>query len=112
MDITGPLRIGVLQSAGASGWELHVSFRDEFRALDLERQGQEFRRYLAALAADIAALPEGDRNRQGMLLVQQLAEQLREYVESGELALNETIKVQVEQGLAVSSLGELLNTLP
>ena len=112
MDITGPLRIGVLQAEGPSGWELHFDFRDEFRALDLARQGEEFRRYLATLAADIAALPEGDRNRQGMLLVQQLAEQLREYVESGELALNETIKVQVEQGIAVSSLSELLNTLP
>ncbi len=47
-----------------------------------------------------------------MLLVQQLSEQLLEYIASGDLALNETIKVQVEQSAAVMSLSDLLNSRP
>lgn len=110
MDINGPMRIGVLQTDGAAGWELHFDFRDEFQALDLQRQAEEFRRYLSTLAAEIASLPEDDLDRQGMLLVQQLSEQLLEYIASGDLALNETIKVQVEQSVAVTSLSDLLNS--
>ena len=112
MDINGPMHIGVLQTEGAVGWELHFDFRDEFQALDLQRQAEEFRRYLITLAAEIVSLPEDDHDRQGMLLVQQLSEQLLEYIASGDLALNETIKVQVEQDAAVLSLNDLLNTRP
>ena len=112
MDINGPMRIGVLQTDGAAGWELHFDFRDEFQALELSRQAEEFRLYLTTLAAEIASLPEENRDRQGMLLVQQLSEQLLEYIASGELALNETIKVQVEQSVAVSSLSALLKSRP
>jgi len=112
MDINGPMRIGVLQTDGAAGWELHFDFRGEFQALDLPQQAEDFRRYLTMLASEITSLPEDDRDRQGMLLVQQLSEQLLEYIASGELALNETIKVQVEQSAAVSSLSDLLKTYP
>ncbi len=92
MDINGPMRIGVLQTDGAAGWGLHFDFRDEFQALDLSLQAEEFQRYLTTLESKIASLPEDDRDRQGMLLVQQLSEQLLEYIQTGELALNETIK--------------------
>jgi hypothetical protein len=112
MDINGPMRIGVLQTDGATGWELHFDFRDEFQALDLPQQAVEFQRYLTTLAAEIASLPEDDRDRQGMLLVQQLSEQLLAYIASGELALNETIMVQVEQSAAVMSLSDLLESRP
>ncbi len=79
MDINGPMRIGVLQTDGVAGWELHFDFREEFQALDLP---------------------------------QQLSEQLLEHIASGDLALNETIKVQVEQSAAVMSLSDLLNSRP
>lgn len=112
MDINGPMRIGVLQTDGAAGWELHFDFREEFQAVELSQQAEEFRRYLTTLSAEIASLPEDDRDRQGMLLVQQLSEQLLEYIASGDLALNETIKVQVEQSAAVTSLSDLLKSRP
>ncbi|MBG7601811.1 MAG: transcriptional regulator [Gammaproteobacteria bacterium] len=112
MDINGPMRIGVLHIDGADGWELHFDFREEFQALDLQQQAEEFQRYLTTLASEIASLPEDDRDRQGMLLVQQLSEQLLEYIALGDLALNETIKVQVEQSAAVTSLSDLINSRP
>ena len=112
MDINGPMGIGVLQTDGAAGWELHFDFREEFQSLDLSLQAKEFQRYLTTLESEIASLPEDDRDRQGMLLVQQLSEQLLEYIASGELALNETIKVQVEQSAAIMSLSDLLKSRP
>lgn len=112
MDINGPMRIGVLQTDGTNGWELQFDFRDEFQALELPCQAEEFQQYLTLLERKISALPDDDRDRQGMLLVQQLSEQLLEYIASGDLALNETIKVQVEQSVAVTSLSELLNSRP
>ena len=110
MEIEGPLRIGVVETPGNTGWELQINFRDDFRILPLEEQGGVFRTFLTQLAMDIHALSESDRNRQGMLLVQQLAEELLPHIESGDLALNETITVQVAQSAAVVSLNDLINS--
>lgn len=108
-EINGPLKIGVLETAGQAGWELHIDFRPEFRGLRLDEQGRAFRRYLTELASGIAALAESDRNRQGMMLVQQIAEQLLPHVEAGELALNETIVVEISQA-PVASLRDLIQS--
>ena len=35
MEINGPLRIGVINSPDTPGWELQVTFTDEFKAADL-----------------------------------------------------------------------------
>ncbi len=35
MEINGPLRIGVIDSPDMPGWELQVTFTDEFKAADL-----------------------------------------------------------------------------
>lgn len=110
MEIEGPLRIGVVETQGNAGWDLQIEFRDEFQKLSLEQQGAEFRSYLTKLAMDIHALEETDRNRQGMMLVQQLVEQLLPHVESGDLALGETINVQIARSAAAVSLNDLINS--
>lgn len=108
MDIQGPLKIGVLDDPEKMGWELHLSFTDEFKAMSLESQGQSFRDYLAGLEREIAARDEHDRNRAGMLIVQQIGEQLLPHVQAGEIAMEETMIVEIGQNQAVS-LTELLN---
>lgn len=109
MEITGPLKIGVMETPDRPGWELHIDFRPEFRSLPLAQQGEAFRAYISGLAADISTLAEDDRNRQGMLMVQQIAEQLLPHVESGDLALGETIVVEIAQA-PVASLRDLIDT--
>jgi len=109
MEINGPLKIGVVETGGDNGWELHIDFRPDFRALPLAGQSEAFRTYLTELASGIAELAESDRNRQGMLMVQQIAEQLLPHVEQGDLALNETIVVEIAQA-PVASLQDLIKT--
>jgi hypothetical protein len=69
----------------------------------------QFRDYLQDLNLSLAQTELDAANRQGVLLVQQLVEQLLPYVEAGELALHETIAVQIAQSDAVNSLNDLIN---
>ena len=95
MLIQGPLTIGVLPNAQRQGYELHLSFTQDFRRMNLSDQGRVLGEYLAQLNETIPHLAEDDRNRAGMLIVQQLVEQLLPHVESGELALEDSIVVEI-----------------
>lgn len=109
MEIEGPLKISVVETSGDGGWELHIDFRDEFRQLGMAEQATTFRQYLSDVAMGIAGLAESDRDRQGMLLVQQITEQILPHLENGEIALNETIEVEIAQA-PVASLRDLIDS--
>lgn len=108
MDIEGPLKIGVLDNPETTGWELHLDFTDDFKALDLAAQGPVFQEYIFVLTREVAMREEGDRDRAGMLIVQQIGEQLLPHIHAGEIALQETIVVEIGQSQAIS-LTALLN---
>ena len=108
MEIQGPIKIGVLDNPETTGWELHLDFTDEFKKLDLTQQGQVFQGYISELAQEVTSRDEADRNRAGMLIVQQICEQLLPYIQAGEMALEETIMVEIAQSQAIS-LTALLN---
>lgn len=109
MEISGPLTIGLVEKLEGPGRELHIGFREEFRRLPLAAQGEAFRDYLAELNAAVYTLAEDDPNRPGILLIQQIAEQLLPHVEAGELSLGDTIVVEIGGGFAVGgSLTDLL----
>ncbi len=109
MDIEGPIKIGVLDREDGSGRELHISFRDDFSAMDVPGRDQTFRAYLLNLHEGIQALSEGDPNRAGMLIVQQICEQLLPHIAADEIPLSETLVVEIEQTPGVN-LAELLGT--
>ena len=102
MDINGPLKIGVIDSPDTPGWELQVSFTDEFKHASLEDQGNIFQAYVRELVENINALPEGDRNRDGMAIVYQLCSQMLPYIQEGQVALEETMMVEIAQSQALS----------
>jgi hypothetical protein len=110
MLIDGPLKIGVLDDPEQPGRELHVSFSPEFQDLELSEQASHFTDYLQLLERNIATLAEGDPNRAGMLIVQQVAEQLLPHIESGDLEVSETIIVEMGRDYASDSLMGLLNS--
>jgi hypothetical protein len=110
MLIEGPLKIGVLDDLERPGRALHVAFTPEFQALGLEQQSETFAQYLNTLEQNIHHLAEGDPNRMGMLIVQQIAEQLLPHLNSGELELSETIVVEIGRDEASNSLLGLLNS--
>lgn len=110
MLIEGPLKIGVLDDPEQPGRELHLSFTPEFQALGLTGQSDSFANYILLLGRNIATLPEGDPNRAGMLIVQQVAEQLLPHLQSGDLETSETIIVEMGRDYASDSLMGLLNS--
>ena len=93
MDIQGPLKIGILDDPGTTGRELHLSFTDEFKKLSLESQGAVFREYLSDMGKEVGARDEQDRNRSGMLIVQQIGEQLLPHIQAGEIGRNQAISL-------------------
>ena len=108
MDINGPLSIKVINDTDSAGYQLLVDFTPAFRTLEHPAQGGEMRAYLRDLETEIDRRDEDDRNRAGMLMVHQIAESLLPYVESGELALEQTIVIQVGEDAPVVSLTDLL----
>lgn len=108
MDIQGPIKIGVVNDPETMGWELQMKFSDGFKAAELAEQGKIFTTYLAELGQEIGSRDEADQDRAGMLIVQQIGEQLLPYIQAGEMALEETMIVEIAQSQAFS-LTDLLN---
>lgn len=110
MLIEGPLKIGVLDDPEQPGRELHIDFTTEFQMLGQQDQSETFTRYLGDLQQGIVSLPEDDPNRAGMLVVQQITEQLLPHVANGELELSDTIIVEMGRDHSSDSLMSLLNS--
>jgi hypothetical protein len=95
MEITGPLNIGVLDN-DSGGREIHLSFKADFRILNLQQQSQSFQEFIKTLINEIHKLDEADVNRQGMTTILQICEQLQPHIDANELPLEETIVVNVQ----------------
>jgi len=109
MLIEGPLRISVAEATDGQGWVLVLAFKPEFQALDVTAQGLQFRDYLQRLNTDIQGVTANDDpNRAGMLIIQQIVEQLLPHVEAGELDIEESIIIQIQQNSQVVALTDLL----
>ena len=111
MEINGPIRIGVIDREDAGGRELHFTFTEDFQKQDLQSQTNAFATYLQELQQAIFEYPESDPNRQGMLLVQQVCEQMFPYIAEGEIALAETIVVALTPEQQASSEFKVIDLL-
>jgi len=78
------------------GRELHLSFKPEFRILNLQQQSASFQDFIKTLINEIYKLDEADVNRQGMTTILQICEQLQPHVDANELPLEETIVVNIQ----------------
>ena len=108
MDLNGPVKVGVVEPSPEGNYELHISFTDEFKAADLVDQGERFRAYLAELASALDGGALDARDAPGVMLIQQICEQLRPHIEAGEVALGDTLVVEVQRTPGVN-LADLLN---
>jgi len=95
MEITGPLTISVINN-DTGGRELHLSFKPEFRILNLQQQSEDFQKFISTLVNEIHGLEESDANRQGMTTILQICEQLQPHIDGNELPLEETIVVNIQ----------------
>lgn len=95
MEIKGLLKIGVVDT-DTGNRELHLDFTAEFRAMNLTQQNVAFRRFIAELSQEMTQLDEKDVNRQGMLMILQISEELLPHIEANEIPLEETIVVDLQ----------------
>ena len=96
MEIKGPFNIGIMQN-DMDGHELHLEFTTEFRSMNAAQQADTFQNYIVSLINEISHLDEKDVNRQGMLTILQVAEQLMPHIQANEIPLEETIVVNLQQ---------------
>lgn len=108
MLIEGPLNVAIGEPADGQGKVLTINFAPEFQELGVEQQGARFGAYIRELAREIASRPEGDRNRAGMMIIHQFAEQLLPHVAAGDLVLEEPMIVQIRQEGQANALVDLL----
>ncbi len=104
MLIEGPLRIRSEAAEDGGGFTLRLSFTEAFRALARPAQAADLADYLERLRAAARAAEENDPNRQGMLLVLQVGEQLLPLVRDGDLPLGEELEIQVDQQPSLAGL--------
>lgn len=94
MKIEGPLKISIADT-DTGDRELQLKFTPEFKAMKLNEQCDAFHEFIHYLKTEIDVLEEGDPNRQGMLTILQIAEQLLPHVESNEIPLEDAIIVNI-----------------
>ena len=95
MRIDGPFQIGVVERDDGTGRELHLEFSDDFRRLDVGDRAATLRDYISQLSRRITEAGDASPDAQGMLTVQQIAEQLLPHIEADEIALTETIVIEI-----------------
>ncbi len=112
MQIDGPMKISVADSPDGQGRILILGFKPDFQELDVPEQATRFQAYLDELERNIAAIEdENDRNRAGMLIIQQISEELFPHIEAGDLALEEGIIIQIGQDPHSVALTDLLQQI-
>ncbi|GMR17762.1 MAG: hypothetical protein BMS9Abin33_0155 [Gammaproteobacteria bacterium] len=104
MDIEGPIRVGVVDKDDGTGRELHLDFSDNFRQLSDGQRISEFRSYINLLRNKSSGNSLDEADRQGMLLILQIAEQLLPHLETDQLPLEETIMIEIKPETILGSL--------
>lgn len=95
MLIKGPLNISIVDS-DSSGSELRLEFTHEFKSLKMNERCDSFHEFIHYLKSEIDVLEESDPNRQGMLTILQIVEQLLPHIEADEIPLEDAVIVNIE----------------
>lgn len=96
MLIEGPLRVSIVETTDGLGRELHLAFTDSFQSLSITEQTAALQTYVDDLRSAVEDQEGHSAERQGMLTILQITEQPLPHVATGELALEETIIVEVQ----------------
>lgn len=95
MKIDGPLRVSVLDDEIKNKRTLEIDFTETYQQLSVQQQSVEMRSYIQRLFQNAETLQAGDSNREGLLLIMQICEELLPYIQQQELDLSETITMEL-----------------
>jgi len=111
MQIKGPLKIGIIDT-DSNHRELRLEFTQEFKSLKLEQRCDSFHEFIHYLNTEISVLEDSDPNRQGMLTIMQIVEQLLPHIESDEIPLEDAIIVNLKIDNPFGNIQTTLNQKP
>ncbi len=98
MKIEGPLGINVKDDDLQAKRILEINFTDAFQQLSHDEQVNHLQNYIQTLFQQAESLPQGQADREGVLLVMQICDQLLPMLKQQTLDLAGTISL--EMGLA------------
>ncbi len=98
MKIEGPLSVNVKDDDIQAKRTLEINFTDAFQQLAHAEQVSSMQSYIQTLFQHAESLPQGQADREGILLIMQICEQLLPMLQQQSLDLAETISL--EMGLA------------
>jgi len=97
VEIQGPFTISINDNNETGLRELQLGFKPAFQQLNAEDRLTALREYISALQKDIEAETDTD-NQQGMMTIQQVAEQLLPHLEADEIPMDEIIVIEIGPG--------------
>ena len=104
MQIEGPLTVGIVDNQETRSRELHIGFKADFRAQELEQRIESINAYLTELQAASRSTDADDTSTQGVLLLAQVVEQLLPHLQADEIPLNETIVIEIQSQNSLNDL--------
>ncbi|MGD8558242.1 MAG: hypothetical protein PVF34_09660 [Gammaproteobacteria bacterium] len=96
MYIDSPLDITVRDDETNTNRELYLTFKSAFIQKELFERVEEFQQYIDQLKHDISKLPQDNPDRLGLETILDICENLREYIATDELDLNEQIVIEIQ----------------
>jgi len=94
MEIQGPFTLAVNDNGDTGLRELHLGFKPGFQQQKLEDRLSTLQVYLSDLEKDIATEAD-ENNKQGMITILQIAQQIQPHLASDEIPLDETIIIEI-----------------
>lgn len=111
MKIDGPLLINVQDDDVQNKRTLEISFREEYQQLELSQRVSEMTKYIQSLFQNAQTLQDGQADKEGLLLIMQICEQLLSHLQQDELDLAETISFEMGLSEAPSEISFSLTDL-
>jgi tRNA (Thr-GGU) A37 N-methylase len=103
MEINGPLIVSIQDDEASLKRELHISFKPAFVQLNPPDRVKALENYMQQLNSVFQTMATDDPNRLGMETVYQICENLREHIRLDEIDLDETIIIEIQPTISISS---------
>ena len=104
MEINGPLTISVQDDDMSLKRELHISFKPAFVQSEVPERIKQLERYMNELDQTMRPLNIDAPDRLGMETVYQVCANLIDHIRADEIDLNETIVIEIQPTISISSI--------
>jgi hypothetical protein len=104
MKINGPLIISLQEDDTSMRRELHIAFKPAFIQLEVPERAKVLMDYMSHLNVGLGTMDKDDPDRQGMETVTQICENLLEHIRADEIDLEETIVIEIQPTVSITSL--------